>query len=128
MRVPTTLPPEVEDIVQRVIGAAIEVHRRLGPGLRERLYEDALKIELQHLGLKFVCQRRVIVEYRGRQLPPQWLDLVVEGCVVVELKAVERLLAVHQSQVLSYLRATGLRIGVLLNFNRETLQIKRVAN
>jgi GxxExxY protein len=126
LRIPTPLPLEIEEIVQRIIGAAIEVHRQLGPGLRERLYEAALKLELKHLGLRFDCQRRVIVEYRSHRLPPQWLDMVVEDCVVVELKAVERLLPVHQAQVLSYLRSTGLRIGLLFNFNCETLQTKRV--
>ena len=126
MRLPPSLPADVEAIVERVIGAAIEVHKQLGPGLRERRYEEALKVELKHRGLRFCCQRKVLIEYRGQRLPPQWLDLVVEECVIVELTAVEMLLPVHKSQVISYLRSTGLRIGLLFNFNRETLQIKRV--
>ena len=126
MRLPTPLPVEVEEIVERVIGAAIEVHKQLGPGLREGLYEDALRIELKHHGLRFECQKRVVVEHRGERLRPQFLDLVVEKCVVVELKAIETLLPVHRTQVISYLRAAALRIGLLFNFNRRVLQIRRV--
>lgn len=126
MRIGTKLSPEVEAIVERVIGAAIEVHKQLGPGLREGLYEDAMKIELKHQGLKFQCQHRVLIEHRGQRLRPQWIDLIVEDCVVVELKAVEMLLPVHQAQVITYLRATGHEIGLLFNFNRAVLFTKRV--
>ncbi len=126
MRMQTSLPPEVESIVERIIGAAIEVHKQLGPWLRERLYEEALRIELKHLGMRVECQRKVVIEYRGKRLPPQWIDMIVEDFVVVELKAIEMLLPVHKGQVISYLRATGLNVGVLFNFNRETLHIKRV--
>lgn len=126
MRSRTPLPPEVEAIVERVIAAAIEVHKQLGPGLREGLYEDALKIELKHQGLRFHCQQKVLIAHRGQNLRPQWIDLIVEDCVVVELKAVEMLHPVHQAQVITYLRATGHEIGLLFNFNRAVLFTKRI--
>jgi GxxExxY protein len=125
MRLPTTLPPEVEAIVQRIIGAAITVHKQLGPGLRESLYETALRVELKHLGMKVECQRKVTLEYRGQRLPPQWIDMIVEDYVVVELKAIEMLLPVHKGQVISYLRATGLHIVLSWSFVFSCFRVKR---
>jgi GxxExxY protein len=130
LRVDSPLSDELEAIVTRVIGCAIEVHRNLGPGLAERIYEDAMTIELELQGLTFSRQQRVVIEYKGRKLRPQRLDLVVEQQIVVELKAVERLLELHKDQLLSYLHAADLPVGLLFNFNGETIKgsMKRVVN
>ena len=130
LRVETPLSDELEAIISRIIGCAIEVHRRLGPGFAEAIYEDALTIELEYAGLKFDRQRQVLVQYRGRPLRPQRLDLVVADRVVLELKAVERLLEVHKAQLLAYLVAAELPVGLLFNFSAETVsgRMKRVIN
>jgi len=122
MRLPSNLPAETELLVERVIGCAIEVHKALGPGLLEAIYCQAMAIELRHHGLRFEKERKVPLLYRGQPLRPHYIDLIVEGAVVVELKAVERLRPVHGAQVLSYLRAANVRVGLLMNFNAEWLK------
>lgn len=126
MRIQSPLPEELEALVSRVIGVGIAVHELKGAGYKEDHYEDSMCIELQLNGLTFQRQDRVAVEYRGKPLSPLVLDLIVEKQVVVEVKAVEQLLPVHVSQVVSYLRATNLRIGLLMNFNAAVLKVKRV--
>jgi len=117
------LPARTEMVGQTIIGAALEVHRQLGPGLLESLYEEALCLELQHAGLRFERQRCVPVEYRGVRLGAALrLDLLVEDCVVVEVKAVEEVLPVHEAQLLSYLRLTRHDLGLLINFNVDLLK------
>lgn len=124
------LPVEVEALSHRVIGLAIEVHRVLGPGLLESVYEDALVYELREAGLRVVQQAEVAIAYKGTMLRGQRLDLVVEGLIIVELKAVQQVLDVHAAQLLSYLRAGGLPLGLLLNFNVILLKegLRRVFN
>ena len=122
VRVSSTLDEATEAIVSRVIGAAIAVHTALGPGLLEAIYADAMAIELEWLGLCFERERTVSLQYREQPLRVQRLDLVVEGRVLVEIKAIERLHLVHQAQVMSYLRASGLRVGLLMNFNAYLLR------
>lgn len=125
---PSPVSEAIEEIVTKTIGAAIRVHRQLGPGLGEGQYEDALAIQLERDGLRFNRQHRVTIHYEGKPLRPQRIDLIVEDQVIVEVKSVERLHPVHRSQVIAYLRATGLRIGLLINFNAPLLKgnIKRV--
>jgi GxxExxY protein len=127
-RVPSNLPVEVEDVMFRVIGAAIEVHRHLGPGYLESIYHRALCVELRLRGISFDVERRIDVVYKGELLHGQKLDLIVESLVVVEVKAVSQLEEIHGSQVVSYLRATGLRAGLLINFNSVVLKagIRRI--
>ena len=127
-RVPSNLPAHVEDAIFRVIGAAIEVHRHLGPGYLESIYHRALCVELRLRGIAFEVERRIDVVYKGELLHGQKLDLVVESLVVVEVKAVSQLEEIHGSQVVSYLRATGLRAGLLINFNAVVLKagIRRI--
>lgn len=104
-----------------VIGACIEVHRHLGPGLLESAYEHCLVYELEALGLRFDRQRPVALRYKGVELDCGYrLDLVVEDAIIVEIKCVDRLLPVHQAQLITYLRLTGLPTGLLVNF-RETV-------
>lgn len=119
----------VDLVTEDIIGAAIEVHRILGPGLLEAAYEACLCHELAQRGRGFERQKALPVNYKGNLVDCGFrLDLIVEECVIVEVKAVERLLSVHQAQVLTYLRLTGVRVGLLLNFNSMILTqgIKRV--
>jgi GxxExxY protein len=122
LRVESPSSPEVEHIVRQIIGCAIEVHRELGPGFLENIYRCAMRLELEAARLPFECEKAVNVRYRDWEIPGQRLDLVVGGAVVVELKAVRELERIHEAQVMSYLKATGLRVGLLINFNRTTLR------
>ncbi len=114
-----------------IIGAAIEVHRILGPGLLESLYEEALVLELQQRKVKVSRQVEVPVEYKGYRLANHLrLDLLVDDLIVVEVKSVERILPVHEAQLLGYLRLTGKHLGLLINFNSAILSraVRRIIN
>lgn len=117
-----------EDLSGKVIGAAIEVHSALGPGFLESIYEEALKVELSEHGIQFESQKDIRIEYLGVDVGMHRLDLVVEDTIILELKAVKELTDIHFAQLRSYLKATGLKIGLLLNFSRPTLEIRRVVN
>jgi len=108
--------------MNKIIGAAIEVHRHLGPGFLEATYHSAMCIELEERGMSFKSERRIDVTYKGRKIAGQKLDLVVESCVVVEVKAVSQLEEIHGAQLVSYLKATGMRAGLLMNFNKPVLK------
>ena len=122
--------PELDRLAKEIIGAALEVHKVLGPGFLESVYEDALCVELKMRGLPFIRQPAVMVEYKGHDVGEGRLDLVVGGKVIVELKAVEALAPIHTAQLLSYLKMTNRQLGLLINFNAEMLRdgIKRVIN
>ena len=111
-----------------VIGCAIEVHRALGPGLKEKAYEIALCKALSKRQLKYVAQRSLEVSFEGTPVGSYQPDLIVANTVVVEIKSVERLTPLFTSQVLAYLKITGLRVGLILNFNSATMAqgIKRI--
>jgi GxxExxY protein len=115
-----------EELTGSVIGAAIRVHKALGPGFLESVYENALAIELQARGIGFERQRAVPVLYHGSEVGLHRLDLLVAGLIVVELKAVKALEDIHFAVVRSYLRATGREHGLILNFAKPTLEAKRV--
>jgi GxxExxY protein len=119
---------EVNQLTEAIIGLAIEVHRHLGPGLSEAAYERALCIELTEAGLPFHRQIGIPVVYKGEVVAEYRPDLVVAQLVVVDVKSVERLIAVHAAQMLTYLRVTGCELGLLLNFNEPVLKtgIRRV--
>ena len=117
-----------EETSNKVIAAAIEVHRRLGPGFLESVYEQALKIEMNKAGLVFEVQKQIKVLYDGQVIGNHVLDVLVEGELVVELKAVSGLEDIHYAQVRSYLRATGVSVGLLINFNAPKLSVKRIVN
>lgn len=124
------IPQEVEQLVTACIGAAIAVHRELGPGFKEIIYRRAYCLELDSRGLKFECEKPVLVRYRDWMIPGQRLDLVVGGAVLIEIKALPRLNSRYERQVLSYLKSTGLRIGLLLNFHARLMRdgTQRVVN
>ena len=114
---------DVNEITERIIGAAIEVHRALGPGLLESAYEECLCHDLNLAGLSFERQRALPVEYKGIRLECGYrLDLLVENAVVVEIKAVSAIEPIHEAQLLTYLRIGGWRVGLLINFNVSVLK------
>jgi GxxExxY protein len=113
----------IESLTARIIGCAIEVHRTLGPGLLESVYRDCMLVELRAEGLHVERERRVSLEYRGQRIPSHLtVDLLVENCVVVELKALEHLYPIHLAQVITYLKLTGHPAGLLMNFNTTSLR------
>ena len=119
------------EVTEVIIGAAIEVHRELGPGLLESTYEACLAYELVERGLRVEQQKNLPVQYRGMHLDCGYrIDLLVESLVIVELKTVERLEPVHEAQLLSYLKLSGAPVGLLLNFNVTQLRrgIRRLVN
>jgi len=119
------------EISGKIIGAAIEVHKVLGPGLLESAYEACLCEELMARQIPFVRQKELPVSYKGKQLDCGYrLDLVIAGLVVVELKSIESLQPIHEAQLLTYLKLGGWKLGLLINFNVHLLKngIKRIAN
>jgi GxxExxY protein len=129
-RVQSALPPELEDLAHRTIGCLITVHRLLGPGYREAIYQRALCLELELQRIRFECEKKVLVPYRSWQIPGHKVDLIIESQLLLELKSVPRLKDLHRRQVVSYLKATGLPLGLLVNFNAAILKgnIRRVVN
>jgi GxxExxY protein len=114
---------EVEELTEKIIGCAIEVHRVLGPGLLESVYRECMIIEIRRVHLRVECERHVPLDYKGQRISSRLkLDLLVNGCVVVELKAVERLHPIHLAQVIIYLKLSGYPAGLLMNFNATTLR------
>ena len=125
-------PETREDLLSNeIIGASIEVHRHLGPGLLESAYEECLCQELTQRGVRFERQKSLPVTYKNTNLDCGYrLDLVVEGVVILELKAADRLEPIYTAQLLTYLKLSGLKLGILINFNVPFLRtgIKRVVN
>jgi GxxExxY protein len=111
-----------DELAHAVIGAAIEVHRLLGPGFLESVYEEALCVELAAREIPFERQKEINVIYKGHQIGRQRVDLLVGQALIVELKTVEELAEIHKAQVISYLKATGLSLGLLINFNVPVLK------
>ena len=122
---------DVNGLTRSVIGACIEVHREMGPGLLESVYEECLVTEFELRGIPYQRQQAINLEYKGRSLESEFrLDFFINKTVILELKTVDRLLPIHEAQVLSYLRLTNTRIGLLINFKTSLLKngIKRLAN
>ena len=120
-----------DPLTNAITGAAIEVHRTLGAGLLESAYEECLCFELSSVGLKFRRQVPVPVRYKTVNLDCGYvLDLLVEDCIIIELKTVEKLLPIHEMQLLTYLRLTGRHVGLLMNFRERTLKsgLRRIVN
>ena len=122
MRLSTPLSPDAEDAMTETIGSAIAVHRVLGPGYFESIYKKAMHLELTAREIVFESEKAVSVKYRDVEITGQRIDLVVRGLIVVELKAVKRFDDVHRAQVISYLKTTGLKGGLLINFNVPVLK------
>lgn len=122
---------DINQLTGQVIGAAINVHKALGPGLLESIYEECLCIEFDNKKIEYERQKEIPIEYRGVKLNTNYrIDLVVQNKLLLELKACETLLPIHEAQTLTYLKLTGLKIGLLINFSVLLLKdgIKRFAN
>lgn len=117
---------EFEALSSQVIGAAIDVHKSLGPGFMEGIYQRAMEVALRNRGIPFEKQKEIHIYFEGEEVGIHRLDLVANTIVILELKAVAALADIHFAQLKSYLKATGLHVGLLLNFNAPTLTIKRV--
>ena len=122
---------DINDLTRKVIGAAIEVHKNLGPGLLESTYEECLCYEFKLGEMSFERQKEIPVDYKGVSLDCGYrLDLLVDKRLILELKACESLLPIYEAQLLTYLKLTGLKVGLLINFNVPVLKdgIKRISN
>ena len=123
---------KINNLTYKINGAAIDIHRRLGPGLFESVYHRCMEWELTDLGLKFLTRQLLPLTYKGRQIDDAFeLDLFVENLVVVEIKAVRELAPIHEAQLLTYSRLTNAPVGLLINFNVPLLRdggIKRLVN
>ncbi len=113
---------QINGVTERIIGSAIEVHRILGPGLLESIYDAALCIELDERAIKYARQVRIPALYKGRSLGHYLVDFIVEDLVVVEIKSVANLLPVYEAQLLTYMRLAAKRLGLLMNFNSRLLK------
>lgn len=116
---------EKENITYEINGAVFEVNRVLGPGFLEKVYENALLHELTRRGIKAKGQVPIKIEYKDTIVGDYFADIIVEGTVVLEIKAVDRLSKIHEAQILNYLKATGLTVGLLINFTYPKAEIKR---
>jgi len=117
---------EHEKLTEQIIGCAIEVHKRLGPGFLESIYENAFIIQLQKRNLQVERQQEVVIKYDGFEVGRHRLDLIVNDTIVVELKAVKNIEDIHFAIVRSYLKALGKEHGLLINFSKPVLEVKRV--
>ena len=126
--VPQAWASEKDDpLTHKIIACAIEVHRRLGPGLLEKLYKESMAIEMELRGLKVEKNVKVAVEYKGKPIGEYFIDILVDDSVILELKSVERHDPVFEAQILSYMKLTGKKVGLLINFNSKMVKdgIKR---
>jgi GxxExxY protein len=116
----------INDITYAINGAVFEVNNILGPGFLEKVYENALLVELKSRGLKAENQVPINVTYKNEAVGDYFADIIVEDTVIVEIKTVERLDSIHEAQLLNYLKATGLHVGLLVNFKHQKADIKRM--
>jgi GxxExxY protein len=117
---------DINEITFEIRGAIFDVNRILGPGYLEKVYENALTLELRSRGLKAKSQTPINVSYKGNIVGEYFADILVEDKVIIELKAVEYLDKIHEAQLLNYLKATGINVGLLVNFKNTKAQIKRM--
>jgi GxxExxY protein len=115
-----------QELTQAIIGAAFDVHGELGGGFLEKVYENAMCIELRSRGIAVAQQAEMEVAYKGQNVGQYYADLLVDQAVICELKATNSLSAAHQAQLLNYLKATGIKVGLLLNFGQKRVDVKRM--
>ena len=117
-----------QELTGKIIGACISVHNELGCGFHEKVYQEALAIVLEESGIPFEREKHLSIEFHGHILDCDYIaDFVIGGSVILELKAVSEMNSVFEAQVINYLKATGLQIGLLINFGQRELQVKRLA-
>lgn len=117
-----------KELSYKLVGAAMEVHKILGPGFLEKTYQRAYETELKIQKIPFITQKKIKVFYKDIDLGFQILDLVINNAIIIELKAVFEILPIHQAQLLSYLKATDYKLGILINFGSKSLEYKRLVN
>jgi GxxExxY protein len=120
------LNDKFDELSKKIIGAAIEVHKLLGPGFIESIYHNALKRELMLQNISYETEKVIRIQYKDGDIGIHKLDLVVDDAIVVELKAVQEISVVHKAQVISYLKASNLKIGLILNFSNIKIDIRRL--
>ena len=125
----TAIPSEIEALATACVDTAVEVHRTLGPGFKEVIYERAFCLELARRKIAFEAEKPIMVRYKAWEIPGQRVDLLIGGVLVIEIKAVPKLKKIHRLQTLSYLRTLDLRLGLVLNFGGPLMKsgIRRVA-
>ena len=114
-----------EELTKEIIGGLFEVHNELGPGFTEQIYHQATLHEMELRGLKTVTEKECVVKYKDREVGKYRTDIIIEDKVIIELKAVSDLNENHEAQLISYLKATGLKVGLLINFSKKRLEFKR---
>jgi len=119
---------ELNNLSNRIIGIAIDIHKKLGPGFQEKIYEGALFTEFKKSGIGYEKQKVVRVDYEGQALGNQRIDLLVDDEIILEIKACTKIIPIHRDQVISYLKSTNKKLGLILNFGRSRLEIKRVVH
>jgi len=123
--VPKKFGGQSDPLTQKVIGEAMHVHRVLGPGFLESVYQNALLLRLQKIGVKAICQHPLSVNFEGTIVGQFLVDILVEDKLILELKAVTTLSTAHEVQLVNYLTATGMEVGLLINFGAKSLEVKR---
>ena len=118
----------LNDLSHGIIGIGIEVHKKLGPGFQEKIYEQALLKEFESAGIGVEQQKVVRVDYDGVNLGSQRIDLLVEGEIILEIKACSQIIPVHRDQIISYLKTANKKLGLILNFGQSRLEVKRVVH
>ena len=119
---------ELDDLSNRIIGLAIDIHKKLGPGFQEKIYEEALLKEFQKTEIGFEKQKVIRVDYEGQSLGNQRIDLLVDNGIILEIKACTKIIPIHRDQLISYLKTADKKLGLILNFGRRKLEIKRVVH
>jgi GxxExxY protein len=127
LRLENRLDDETEILISKIIGVAIEVHKELGAGFLEKVYETAMSLEMSRQGIAHTIQTPIEINYKGVKIHSHILDILVEGKIILELKSVATILPIHEAQIISYLKSTGLRAGLLINFKENLVKngIKR---
>ena len=118
----------LNELSHQIIGMAIEIHKKLGPGFQEKIYEEALLREFEKSRIVFEKQKVIRVDYDGQSLGNQRIDLLVDGEIILEIKACTKIIPIYRDQLISYLKTTSKKLGLILNFGRRRLEIKRVVN
>jgi len=116
-----------KDVSYKIIGLAMQVHRELGPGFLEKVYENAMMVLFRREGIEAVQQMPIMVSFLGAYIGEYYADILVEGKIILELKAVEKFTDTHKAQALNYLKATGMKLAIMINFGKESLEFERLA-
>ena len=119
---------KLNELSHRIIGMAVDIHKKLGPGFQERIYQEALLKEFKKDGIEYEKQKVVRVDYDGQSLGNQRIDLMVDEEIILEIKACTKIIPIHRDQVISYLKTANKKLGLILNFGRSKLEIKRVVH